>query len=199
MRIAPVLVLLLASPAAHADRRDHPRFTGTLDFAFATIPVTGTNNVAAPGGHFDLGRDLGDLRVQAELDVAMLTDGRDHPSDVEPPTGSFTRVGAAIRWNWMDLDTRHTGLRLYVEAGAGREWISLPGVSIARNDLAFGFGFAQALPLGGAFLGGHTGVRVVVSGADATDSPACRGSCPGSGGRLPGVALFYVLGMVVGS
>jgi len=197
MRLWPVLALLVVAPAAHADP-ERPRFTLGLDFAVGTVPATGVDDVAAPAGHFDLGRDLGDLRLQAELDVAMLTDGRDHAPGVQPATGSFTRLGAAIRWNVMDLDSRRTGLRLYVEAGTGHEWIALPGVSSARNDVAFGFGFAQQLPLGSIFLGGHTGLRVVVAGAEPSGA-LCRGSCSGSGERLADVALFYMLGMVIGS
>ena len=180
-----------------AARAEPPRWSGTLDFSAGSMDVAKIDGFAAPDLHLDLGRELGSVRLQAELDYGMWTN--DSLPETAARTGAFARVGAGIRWYWMDLDREKT-MRIYLEGSAGREWIGGPGVAVARDDAAFGFGFAQEQPLGKTWLGGHTGVRVLVAGGGTNEvaRAACRGTCPVEPHQLPDVAVMYVLGVVFG-
>jgi hypothetical protein len=189
MRLPLALAVVLAAPAASAD---NPRISGEIDFEAGTMDAGDAPGTAAPAGHIAVGRELGNVRLQGEFDVGMWTDDS-VPNDAV--SGSMTRVGAGVRWHWLALD--RGAIRLYVEASVGQQWISAPHIDVRRDDLAVGFGFAQQESLGGkTWLGGHSGIRMMIAGAPAA-SAACRGTCT-TGSRIPDVALMYVLGVELG-
>jgi hypothetical protein len=183
MRLA--LALVCASATAHAD----PHFSGSLDFAVGAVPEGVVRGFAAPGGHADLGVELGRLRVQATGDVALWTDtAMDAPAargTSGPPfsSGTFARLGAGARWTIAAL-AHDRSMRVYVEGDVGRQWLtSGPSQSGPhRDDVGVGFGIAQAARVGGTTLGGQFGIRVLVAPAAPHDD----------------VSLFVVLGIGLG-
>jgi len=185
--VALALALCLAGPASAA-----PTVTGTLDFAVGSVDVGRVHGFAAPGGHLDVGVGLGDLRLQVELDRALWTDVG-APTDA-PVSGSFSRLGAGLRWSWLNLGER-TGLRLYVEGGLGHQWIAASTAAASRGDLELGFGMAQEARLGRLVAGGHVGLRALV--ANPPDVVAARASAIAPS-RHVDLAVFVVFGGVFG-
>jgi hypothetical protein len=201
MRFA-FLVLLLATPAAARDLT----ITGEANIAVGGVDVGFVDGFAAPVGHFNLGVSFRDLRVQGEADAGLWS--TDEASEDRTMSGSFRRLGWAARYYWMNLDKGPHRLRLYVEGGFGKQWISAKHwmngqhIDVDRPDVAFGFGMAQEAHLGPAVLGGHFGIRVNVSGAPEPSAltTACRGSCEVMRSSRPyDVAVFVVIGMVLGT
>jgi hypothetical protein len=193
--IVVMIVALVTGRAAHAD---DARFTATLDFSAGSTGVGPIDGFTAPDGHLDFGVARKDLRLQLELDVGLWTDGS-LPETV-PNSGTWFRIGSALRWHWTDFGTPDSKLRAYVEAGVGRQWIFSPVIDLARDDVAIGFGLAQEARMGRSWLGGHTGVRALFSDGVTGSAArvACRGTCSPAAGRIPDVAIFYVLGVVFG-
>lgn len=187
MKAAVSLALCLAARASAA-----PTVTGTVDFAVGSVDAGRVHGFAAPGGHFDLGVGLGDLRLQVELDRALWTDAA-APKDA-PVSGSFARLGAGLRWSWLNLEVR-TGLRLYVEAGLGHQWLAAATATASRGDLELGFGMAQEARLGRLVAGGHFGLRALVASPPDAVAARASGLAPA---RHPDVALFVVFGGVIG-
>ena len=206
MRLA-FLVLLFAVPAAAEDIV----ITGETNIAVGAADVGAIDGFAAPVGHFNVGISFRNLRAQGEADIGLWS--TDQADEDRSMAGSFKRLGWAARYYWMNLDVGRPGvrgpqrLRLYVEGGFGQQWIKARGLmngqelAVSRPDVAFGFGMAQEADLGPVVLGGHFGLRVHVTGApDEKDGyTACRGACAKPSSRPYDVALFFVLGLVVGS
>jgi hypothetical protein len=176
--------------------------TGTATFSIGAIDA-GARDGFSPGGHFDVGATFQKFRLAAELDAGLWSD-EDAPTD-QPESGSYRRVGGALRYYFMDFDVgnRRTEslLRLYVEGGIGRQSIDAPSVELARPDLMIGFGMQQQARLGAATLGGMFGLRVLVSGAPAPHvvNVACKGAtCDPPGYRRHDLAVFFTMGFAVG-
>jgi len=173
--------------------------TSTMTFSLGSIDA-GPHDGFSPGGHFDLGVTFKDLRLAAELDAGLWSD-EDAPDDM-PESGGYTRVGGAMRYYFTDLNVgnernKQSLLRLYVEAGIGRQMIDTPSFEIDRPDLALGFGMQQQARLGKVTLGGQFGVRVLVSEAPAP-SLVCRGACEAPAYRRHDLAMFFTMGFAVG-
>jgi hypothetical protein len=185
MRLAAALVCVAAT--ARADVASGPSWSGphgsgSLDFAVGAVPAGTVRGFAAPGGHADVGVELGRLRLQATGDLALWTDtAMDAPAarSVAPPTasGTFARLGVGARWTIAAL-AHDRSMRIYVEGDLGRQWLPIA----SRDDVGFGFGIAQAARLGATTLGGQFGIRVLVAPAAPHDD----------------VSLFVVLGVGLG-
>jgi hypothetical protein len=203
MRFAVLALLVAATPAAAKDFR----ITSEVSFAVGGLDVGFVDGFAAPVGHFNLGIAFRDLRVQGEADIGLWS--TDEAPEDRAMSGAYKRLGWAARYYWMDLAPKGKShhLRLYVEGGFGKQWISAKGtfngarLDVDRTDVAVGFGMAQEARLGPTLLGGHFGIR-----AQVTDAPepfalytACRGSCDTVPSYRPyDVAVFVILGLVVG-
>jgi hypothetical protein len=207
MRFAFLALLVAAKPAAAKELARDLRITGEVNFAVGGLDVGFVDGFAAPVGHFNLGIAFRDFRVQSEADIGLWS--TDEAPEDRAMSGAYKRLGWAARYYWMDLAPKGKNhhLRLYVEGGFGKQWISAKGtfngasLDVDRTDVAFGFGMAQEARLGPTLIGGHFGVRAQVAGAPEPFAlyTACRGSCDTVPSYRPyDVAVFVVFGMVVG-
>ncbi len=200
MRLALLAVIALAAPAA-AERDDRLGITGTATFSIGALDAGLVDGIAVPGGHFDLGASFANLRVQAELDAGLWSNEGASPE--MPESGSYRRWGGALRYYWQNLAVRTGRLRLFVEGGVGKQYISSRSISasgeLERPDIAFGFGMAQEARLGSATLGGYFGLRIQLAEAP-TNAIACRAdvSCDTPRARPYDVGLFFMFGLAVG-
>ena len=178
--------------------------TGTAAFSIGAIDV-GSHDGFSPGGHFDVGATFHRFRLAAELDAGLWAN-EDAPDDM-PESGSYRRLGGALRYYFADLDvSKKCGndeslLRLYVEGGIGRQSIDAPSIEVSRPDLMLGFGMQQQAQIGSVTLGGHFGLRVLVSEAPAPNvvSATCKGAtCDPPGYRRHDLALFFTMGFAIG-
>lgn len=209
MRRLLVASLVLATagaptPAAAAD--DEPgSITATTNFVLGAVSVGAVHGFLAPGGHFDVGFRVRRWRLAAEAQTGLWTT----PAAPGEPSvsGSFRRVGMALRWTWKELvierGARRPAARFrgYVEAGLGREHARMPGVSIARGDVMLGFGVAPEVHLGRVLFGATFGIRALISRAP-DDEVIARGTCAACtpSGRDGGhdLALLYTMGFTFG-
>src|SRR5688572_27537874 len=125
-----------------------PIITGTATFALGALDV-GPVDGFTPGGHFDVGISLHDVRLQAELGAGLWA--KEQPTSAIPESGSYRRIGGALRYYFANLDVapdEKSRLRLFLEGGVGRQTIRSASVDIERPDLAIGFGMAQQARVG---------------------------------------------------
>ena len=174
--------------------------TATATFSIGSIDA-GTHDGFSPGGHFDVGIGFWKLRFAGELDAGLWAN-EDAPDDM-PESGSFHRGGAALRFYFMDLDVGPRDepgkslLRLYTEAGLGKQTIDAPSYFISRNDVMLGFGMQQEAHFSKVTLGGTFGIRVLLSEAPAPGIN-CRGMCPTPMHRKHDIAMFFTMGLAFG-